>query len=76
MLEDHALLRNLLEDLTSPGSGPASVPERLRTLLLAHFEKEEELILPFAREHFRAEELERIGCEPGAASPPLTEGES
>lgn len=65
LLEDHAALRGLLEELEG-GAGEVAL-RRLRTVLLAHLEKEEELILPFAHNHFCAAELERIGCVP---SPP------
>ena len=64
ILEDHQTIRDLLAAL--PDDPHAF--ERLQSLLLAHFQKEEELILPFAHAHFCAEELGRIGCAPTGTS--------
>lgn len=65
--EDHQTIRSLVAGLASE-PGRMDVLERLTSLLLAHFQKEEELILPFAHAHFCAEELGQIGCAPTAPS--------
>jgi len=61
--EEHATLRRILAHLadTRPSEHEAG---RLRALLLSHFAKEEELLLPFAREQLDHEQLARIGCVP------------
>lgn len=60
VLGEHAAIRRLLEHLSD--DAPLFEREHLRALLLAHFEKEEELILPFARSHLTSEELVLLGC--------------
>lgn len=62
--EDHQTIRELLGQLPET----SGVLERLRDLLLAHFQMEEELILPFAHAHFCDEVLGKIGCAPTGTS--------
>ena len=69
--EDHQHIRGLLAQLASRPPRP-DVVERLGDLLLAHFQKEEELILPFAHAHFCEEALGRIGCAPTASAEGVT----
>ena len=65
--EDHEAIRSLLARLASEPHRRDGF-ERLSSLLQAHFQKEEELILPFAHAHLCAEELGQIGCAPVAPS--------
>ena len=65
--EDHQTIRALLGDL-AVASDPSEPFDRLAALLRAHFQMEEELILPFAHAHFCAEELGQIGCAPTGTS--------
>lgn len=58
ILEDHQRIRTLLAELPEEPDAFG----RLRDLLPVHFQKEEELILPFARAHFCAADLGKIGC--------------
>lgn len=64
--DEHVTIRRLLEQLqTDP---EPAIRARLGTVLLSHFEKEEDLLLPFARNHLSPAELMRLGCH-GAAGP-------
>jgi len=73
--EDHVAICRLLDALAAAPTDADR--DRLATLLPSHFEKEEELLLPFARTALSPEELARIGC-PGHvgpdASPPCEGG--
>ena len=62
LLEEHRTIRGLLDAM-----GDAPTPDalrRLHALLLSHLDKEEELILPFARTQLSPDELARVGCRP------------
>lgn len=63
ILEDHQSIRALLDGLVVD----PTILERLASLLRAHFQKEEELLLPFAHAHLDLEDMEQIGCSPTAS---------
>ena len=71
ILEDHQTIRDLLAGL-AVALDDREAFEHLAGLLLAHFQKEEELVMPFAHAHFCAEELGQIGCAPTAPSQGVT----
>ena len=74
--DEHVTIRELLDDLEADTDTEACA--RLQTVLLSHFEKEEGLLLPFARTHLSDAELVRLGCRaaPGADGKPACDTES
>ena len=71
LLEEHGAILGLLAELELDSGVEAR--RRLEPLLLSHFEKEEELILPFARTQLGPDDLARIGCRPDKGQPPECE---
>lgn len=74
--DEHVTLLGLVSDLQGVDGDTLDARRRLQTLLRSHFEKEEELLLPFAHQALTPQERERLGCGAVAETVAETETES
>ncbi len=66
LVEDHATIRQALDDLSATRS--ATSAGRLMDLFRQHCAKEEELLYPFAESHLSPEDLARLGSASSSPS--------